>query len=92
MLPHEERLKIEKQLGDMIDTSWHYSWHWDRGAYGHLSHKGWEEAHKDGWDQVLELRRELLALEQFMSRVNNIVRENIACDKEQEDANAEPAV
>jgi hypothetical protein len=49
--------KLDKLASDIIDSSWHYSWHWDRDYY--LTYKGVCQAIKDGKGLLIHYSKRL---------------------------------
>jgi len=41
-------MSLESEIYDIIDSSWHFSWHWKKDQYGYLTLEGWQESLKDG--------------------------------------------
>ncbi len=62
-----EQFAVESIVGDEIDTSWHSSWHWERGKYGHLSLAGWQHALKDAEENCASARRTYERREKFLA-------------------------
>lgn len=69
--------QLEKDAPLVIDSAWHYSWHWDRTANGHISLKGWRQA----LDDATSLRK---TLEAHLERITDVqwkIAKHI-CDEE----------
>lgn len=74
-IDYQEQQIIEKQLGTIIDSSWHYSWYWELGPYGHYSLEGWKQALADG-ERLLQSREAAAqSLREFLPRVRRVVEE-----------------
>ena len=68
-------MNLENEIYDIIDSSWHFSWHWKKDQYGHLNLEGWQEALRDGKGllnsfeiRIRELKRVLPLIEAEISK------------------------
>ena len=59
---------LQKRAAGIINSSWHFSWHWDKTENGRLTLQGWRDAVDDG----LRLRD---SLRQEATQIDLMVRE-----------------
>jgi len=67
--------EIEREAAKIINSTWHYSWHWERGQWGRLTLKGWEQALQDGEDLLLSAQNRVTNLERFLPKVRAVIRQ-----------------
>lgn len=73
----DEKTKIEQKAKAIIDSEWHYSWHWKRDKNGYyLVPEGWEQALKDGTELRDGLQKHVDALNKLLLSIESIVKEN----------------
>jgi len=60
---------LDREAGDVIDSSWHFSWHWPRDQYGRLTAEGWEKAKEDASTLRASLGRRVLLLDRIVPRI-----------------------
>ena len=75
-LTWEKICDIEKRAKALIDSEWHYSWHWEcsYNGSGSLTSKGWETALKDGIDLRDSLQNHVDALNKIIPQIESIVK------------------
>ena len=82
------RITLERVAAAVIDSSWHYSSHWERDdslAWRPISRKGWEDALQDG-------RTLLAGLEAHAQRIRDVlplIEAEIARHKAREEDDSE---
>lgn len=77
-LTWEKMQEIDQQAKKLIDSEWHYSWHWERSYHGSgsLTDKGWEAALKDGTGLRDSLQNHVDALNKLIPQIESIVKRN----------------
>lgn len=65
----------ESDLGEIINTSWHYSWHWDRDEYGNLTEKGKRQALENASDEYKSCLDRLAKLSETVAFLAHAVDE-----------------
>lgn len=73
----QEKAALVEEAPNIIDSSWHFSWHWDRTPVGELTLKGWRQMLADGDSLLAEREGRLAELRAFLGRLRPVVaREN----------------
>lgn len=68
--------ETRREAESIINSDWHYSWHWERDQWGNeLTLKGWRKALEDGEQMALNEMRHLAALLQLLPRIRSIVKQ-----------------
>ncbi len=60
---------FEDQAASIIDTSWHFSWHWERGKYGQLTINGYEKMLADAKHRIAEAQHQVITLQEFIPKI-----------------------
>jgi hypothetical protein len=67
---HSELLELQAKASTVIDSSWHYAWHWEKTRdSGTLTAAGWEKALSDGCKLKAELQLRVQELEEILPKV-----------------------
>lgn len=77
-LTWEKICDIEKSAKVLIDSEWHYSWHWERSynGSGSLTSKGWATALKDGIGLRDSLQCHVDRLSELIPQIESIVKQD----------------
>ncbi len=75
-MSYEDERRVQDEAAANIDSSWHYSWHWDRTDVGSLTYKGWQQALDDGMKLFEELSARIERVRSTVVRVRNVVGRN----------------
>lgn len=78
---NEER-ELQRRAEIVIDSSWHFSWHWEFKETGSLTLEGWRHAKKDGLYLLGSLRRRVAAIEEVLTGIDEVVAQHEAWEEE----------
>ena len=78
MLTFNERRQLEEEMCNVIDSSWHYSWHWPRNQYGGLTLEGLRNARNDAASLLAERERHAKSLREIITRIDSEIAEEVA--------------
>lgn len=45
-----QKKSLQERMAEIINSDWHYSWHWPRGQFGNLTIEGYRKALQDAID------------------------------------------
>ncbi len=71
-----EQKQIQDSLSDIIDTTWHPSWYWERNpTQRYLTKNGWSQALEDARRLLVAYRNRCVGLEQAINDINRVLKE-----------------
>lgn len=62
-------MSLEDEAAKVIDTSWHYSWHWERNHTGYLTLKGWETVLENAQSRLANVQGKIRDLENLIPKL-----------------------
>lgn len=60
---------LDRRAAEIVDSAWHYSWHWKRNEYGSLTSEGWLEVLRDARDLAAEHERKAKEVRDFIEEL-----------------------
>lgn len=64
MMSDDETLRgLQIRAAGIIDSPWHFSWHWDKKESGHLTLQGWRDAIQDGITLAEQKRQDAIQID-----------------------------
>jgi hypothetical protein len=67
-------MDLEYELSNIIDSSWHYSWHWPRDQYGYLTLDGWRKALIDGNGLLAHFEQRIAELKKILPLIEEEIK------------------
>ena len=64
---------IRDQATEIVDSGWHYSWHWDRSEGGGLSEKGWQQCLDDAVSLRKSLAEHVAKLDELVPKLRDVI-------------------
>ena len=75
MKTFKEIKDLEKRAREVIDSYWHYSWHWPQTEHGSLTLAGWRRALKDACALRTDRERHAEKLRKIEEEISELIVE-----------------